>query len=88
MTRSVNGGAVAAYTEIADAGFPVRYSWLSAKDRHVRDDHRKLDTPPPIAPGEKFKVDGLETAAPGGFGVASQDINCRCTVIPSFDDEE
>ena len=88
VTRSVNGGAVAAYTEIADAGFPVRYSWLSAKDRHVRDDHRKLDNHPPIAPGEKFKVDGLETAAPGGFGVASQDINCRCTVIPSFDDEE
>ena len=87
VTRAVNSGSVAAYQAIADEGFPIRYAWLSAKDKFVRDDHRKLDNHPPIRPGESFKIGDLETTTPGGFGVASQDINCRCTVIPVFDDE-
>ena len=87
VTRAVNSGSVAAYQAIADEGFPIRYAWLSAKDKFVRDDHKKLDNHPPIRPGESFKIGDLETTTPGGFGVASQDINCRCTVIPVFDDE-
>lgn len=87
-TRAVNSGTIAGYTELSEAGFDVRYRWLSAKDKVVRDEHRTLDRHPPIKPGEKFKVNGLETASPGGFGVASQDINCRCTVTAELNGED
>ncbi len=85
-TRAVNAGTVSAYGELSDAGFEVRYRWLSSRDKATRDNHRALENHPPISPGDKFKIDGYEAAAPGGFGEAEMDVNCRCTLIPHFED--
>ena len=86
-TTAVNAGTLQAYQTIADAGFPLKYEWLSAKDRVVRDEHRTLDAHKPIAPGEKFKVGDHEAAAPGQFGSASMNVNCRCALLPVIDED-
>lgn len=56
--------------------------WLSSRDDRVRDSHI-----PPLD-GQTVKItedftsnDGNQAQHPGGFGVAEEDINCRCTVI-------
>jgi|TARA_R100000479_G_scaffold167580_1_gene108069 HK97 family phage portal protein len=85
-TRAVNAGTVSAYGELSDAGFEVRYRWLSSRDKATRDNHRALENHPPVRPGEKFRIDGYEADAPGGFGEAEMDVNCRCTLIPHFED--
>lgn len=53
--------------------------WLTVRDEKVRDEHTRLEgvTVPTHAP---FEIDGFEAMAPGGFGVARLDANCRCTI--------
>ena len=53
--------------------------WVATLDGRTRDRHRMLD-------GQKVDVDqpfeygGMTAMYTGGFGIASMDINCRCTV--------
>lgn len=68
-------------------GIQVRKQWLSAKDSRVRHTHRHLD-------GQTVDLDemftsssGAKALAPRQFGVPSEDINCRCTLINVFFDE-
>ena len=86
-TRTVSQGTVQAYEETVAAGLDMKMEWLSARDLHVRDAHRELDTHEPVTPGEKFTTaSGHSTAGPGLFGSAALDINCRCTLLPYFED--
>lgn len=59
--------------------------WLATRDSRVRDAHLAMDGQ--IKPVEQpFVAPGGQTAMyPGDFGVASLDINCRCTVAPVLD---
>jgi SPP1 gp7 family putative phage head morphogenesis protein len=86
-TTAVNAGTVEAYTAIADAGFPIKYEWISAKDKVVRDEHRQLDQHPPIAPGELFKIGDHSAPSPGQFASASMNVNCRCALLPVIDED-
>lgn len=56
--------------------------WLATRDSRVRDAHLAMDGQ--IKPVDQpFVAPGGQTAMyPGNFGVASLDINCRCTVAP------
>jgi hypothetical protein len=48
----------------------------------VRDTHSELDFTT-IKLGERFVTDSGDRAEfPGGFGVPSEDINCRCSTLP------
>lgn len=67
---AVSDGAV-------DQGVELLREWNAALDNRVRNSHANLDGKQ-RAPGETFPG-GAEY--PGGFGVASEDINCRCTLI-------
>jgi SPP1 gp7 family putative phage head morphogenesis protein len=80
-TRAVSSGSVEAMASAARLGVVVRKQWLSARDSAVRDDHRELDGQEAEV-GGSFGSNGHHAAAPGGFGVAELDINCRCTVVP------
>ncbi len=82
-TRAVNRGTVESYREAVQDLPELKMQWLSARDSEVRDSHQDMD-------GEIAEVDGQFTnpvsgdkaAHPGGFGLPSQDCNCRCGLTP------
>jgi hypothetical protein len=59
-------------------GLDIKKRWLSTLDFRTREDHRKLDRQYADDEGY-FHVSGYKAQAPRMFGVASLDINCRCT---------
>ena len=77
--RAQSQGIQAAFEKAAAKGLVFKRVWVATLDGRTRDRHRSLD-------GQKVDVDqpfdyGCMTAMyPGGFGIASMDINCRCTV--------
>ncbi len=64
------------------AKFEFQKSWLSERDDDVRDDHRKMDGQIADEDGFFTAPNGKKAQYPGGFGVAEQDINCRCVIFP------
>jgi SPP1 gp7 family putative phage head morphogenesis protein len=58
--------------------------WLATNDGRTRSTHMRLNHQIADADGY-FHIDGKMTRYPGGFGIASEDIHCRCTVIANFD---
>jgi hypothetical protein len=76
----------ASQTAAEEAGFGFK-KWLSTRDQLVRGTHASLDGST-VATNAKFKTSaGNEGAHPGAFGVASEDINCRCAIRPVIDGE-
>lgn len=68
--------------EAADKGADVVKQWDASIDRRTRKSHaaldgqlRELDQP------FKSPTNGHTAMYPGGFGIASEDINCRCVVL-------
>ena len=82
-TRAVNRGTIENYQQAAVDLPELKVQWLSARDSAVRESHRAMD-------GEVAEVgarfvnpeSGRKATQPGGFQIAEEDINCRCTVIP------
>lgn len=70
-------GTLAAGETLAEADFIVEKIWNIIDDGKARDAHSRLKgvTVPFY---ENFKIDGYSTPAPGLFGVAELDCNCRC----------
>lgn len=63
-----------------EKGADVVKQWDSTMDSSTREDHvyldgqiRELDEP--------FEVGFYKAKHPGGFGVAAEDVNCRCTLL-------
>lgn len=57
--------------------------WLSVRDGNTRDSHRELDGQTVDSVDGVFRTSTGRTALqPGAFGVAEEDINCRCTALP------
>jgi HK97 family phage portal protein len=84
-TNAANLGAQRAYAEAEADGIKVQKQWLSSRDSKVRDSHAALDGQT-VGANENFVNEtGDEAAYPAGFGIASEDINCRCTMIPIVD---
>jgi SPP1 gp7 family putative phage head morphogenesis protein len=77
--RAQSQGTQAAFERAAAKGLVFKRVWVATLDGRTRDRHRTLD-------GQKVDVDqpfeygGMTAMFPGGFGIASMDINCRCTV--------
>ena len=74
-----------------DSGADVVKQWDSTLDSRTREDHQKLDGQIREL-DEPFEVNGREAMYPGGFGIASEDINCRCCMLQrakwALDEEE
>lgn len=80
-----------AQQDAKDAGCRIVKQWDSTMDRRTRKTHAKLDGQ--IRELEDcFEVDGKKALYPGGFGIAGEDINCRCVCLQraiwSLDEEE
>ena len=82
--RAREKGNIDSITQAQELGIRIKKQWLTAKDERVRDTHTELDGVT-IDINEKFEIDGYTASEPGGFGVASEDINCRCTLIAIID---
>lgn len=63
-----------------EKGADVVKVWDASLDSHTRQTHRKLDGQIRELE-EPFEVDGMKAMMPGGFGRASEDINCRCAIL-------
>lgn len=77
--------------EAQDAGADIVKQWNSALDGRTRPTHRKLDGQIREL-DDPFEVEGMKVMYPSGFGKASEDINCRCTMLQrakwALDEEE
>lgn len=61
-------------------GCEVVKQWDATLDGRTRPMHRLLDGKL-VEIDEPFVVDDMEVMYPGGFGIASQDVNCRCALL-------
>lgn len=67
--------------EAMEAGVQFQKKWLSTLDGDTRDTHQSLDGQT-VSPDEEFISDsGAKALEPRMFGVAEEDIQCRCTSI-------
>lgn len=58
-------------------GIEFEKVWSSALDTKTRDNHRILDGQA-VKPDAYFKVNGHTALQPHMFGIATEDVNCRC----------
>jgi SPP1 gp7 family putative phage head morphogenesis protein len=84
ITRTRNEGQEQAYEHAKDLGIEFNKIWVATLDDRTREDHQELDGQVADAEGF-FHVAGEKALYPAGFGVASLDINCRCTTIVDID---
>ena len=82
----VNGGANWATTDAyRHSGVVTRRTWIATRDERVRDSHADMDGEETDLANPFALVSGDnrgETAdQPGDFGIAEEDINCRCTTV-------
>ncbi len=66
-------------------GIKLKKMWVATNDSRTRDSHAMADGQT-VDSDKEFTVSGYKTMEPGLFGVASMDINCRCTTVPIQDD--
>lgn len=63
-----------------EKGADILKQWDSTLDSRTRPHHRQLDGQIREL-DEPFEVDGMEAQAPGHFGKAKEDCNCRCCLL-------
>ncbi|OEH86244.1 hypothetical protein BHU72_11970 [Desulfuribacillus stibiiarsenatis] len=61
-----------------EKGIKLAKVWVATLDDRTRDSHQDLDGQHADKDGF-FELNGMTAEAPGMFGVAEEDINCRCT---------
>lgn len=79
-TESTRAAGYASWEAAKQAGM-TRKQWLSVGDNKVRDNHQSLDGQT-VGIDEPFTIDGKSALFPGDFGDPSEDVNCRCAMIP------
>lgn len=63
-----------------ESGADIVKQWDSTLDNRTRPHHRQLDGQIREL-DEPFEVDGMKAQAPGHFGRAKEDCNCRCCLL-------
>lgn len=89
--RTANAGTFANMTDMKNSGIDVYKFWIATLDVTTRDRHQSLDVKysaeNAIPIDDYFEIDGYQALYPGGFGVASLDINCRCSAGTRIGDQ-
>ena len=78
--RITNEATYDALLEAKKNGADVVKEWCGILDDRIRPSHAKLHGQVKEV-DEYFEVNGHRALHPSGFGVASEDINCRCTLL-------
>lgn len=63
-----------------EKGADVVKQWDSSLDGKTRETHRELDGQIREL-DDPFEVQGMKAMQPGGFGIPSEDCNCRCALL-------
>ena len=85
--RAREMGSMAATIEAAEMGINMMRRWLATLDGRTRDTHGAMDGQERPVFDDKGEFaffnspNGGTALYPGGFGIASEDINCRCSTI-------
>jgi len=66
--------------EAVSKGVDLQKKWLSTLDKKTRHSHQKLDGQTVPIDGE-FEINGHRAPQPRLFGIAKEDIRCRCDTI-------
>lgn len=66
--------------EAVSKGVDLQKKWLSTLDKKTRHSHQKLDGQTVPIDGE-FEINGHKAPQPRLFGIAKEDIRCRCDTI-------
>ena len=77
-TKASNQAAILTYKE---SDIVKAKEWLTTADDRTRAAHLEANGQVVLV-DEKFEVGGEELEYPGGGGIASNNINCRCTIMP------
>lgn len=89
--RVQNQAAYDAQRKAKAAGADIVKQWCATLDSRTRPHHAQLDGQLREL-DEPFEVDGHKALHPGGFGIAAEDINCRCRLLQrarwALDDDE
>lgn len=90
--RAISRGFQDVAEETADlldgTGYVDVKTWRSTLDGDVRDTHRHLNGKTVHALEQFESKSGAKADCPGHFGVAEEDINCRCILVYSIMSEE
>lgn len=78
--RIQNEAAYDCQLKAKDAGADIVKQWDATLDRRTRKSHAELDGKI-VDVDEAFEFNGHTAMYPGGFGVASLDVNCRCAIL-------
>lgn len=78
--RITNEATYDAQLKAKENGADVVKQWDATIDKRTRPHHAQLDGQLREI-DEKFEVSGRKALYPGGFGIASEDVNCRCAVL-------
>jgi hypothetical protein len=79
--RAFSEGHLAAHDKAEELGLDVVKVWVATLDNRTRDDHGAMDGQEADKDGYFTAPDGSKALGPGLFGIAAQDISCRCVAI-------
>jgi SPP1 gp7 family putative phage head morphogenesis protein len=83
--RNYNQAHLEIYDKLDGLGIQANKQWVATLDTKTRDTHGILDGQFADKDG-LFHVHGNSTEGPGQFGIAEEDINCRCRLIDVIED--
>ena len=83
--RNYSQGHLETYRQLDEVGVKARKQWVATLDTRTRDTHGALDGELADENG-LFWIHGVSSEAPGLFGVAEEDINCRCRIVEVVED--
>ena len=95
--RARSMGQLATLEDAHEQGVEMVKVWITAMDKRVRDSHGAMDNQKVEMvdgegnPGQFTSGSGYTAEAPGMFGVAKEDINCRCAMrgeVPGYEPTE
>lgn len=78
--RIANEAACHAQERAKERGADIVKQWCAILDGRTRPSHALLNGQIREI-GEPFQIDGHKAMYPGGFGIPSEDINCRCALL-------
>lgn len=88
LTESTRITSFASTEAMQQAGIEKK-EWITTRDGFERDSHAALDGQV-VLRQQKFTdpLTGQQADMPGNFGIAAQDVNCRCAVAARFEGQE
>lgn len=68
-------------------GIEFKKMWVATLDGRTRHNHQILDGEK-VEPDEYFEINGHKALQPHMFGIASEDVNCRCRTISRLAEDD